>query len=67
MAPASASIGRARPLPGAFVDIGISGTPCVDRNLAFDAAFDGAHRRMSFRNDRDVSTLNREGVAFRAA
>jgi FAD:protein FMN transferase len=64
MAPASASIRRARPLLGTFVEIGISGTQRVDRNLAFDAAFGAiakVHGLMSFHErDSDVSKLNRQ-------
>jgi len=63
MDPASASIRRARPLLGTFVEIGVSGMPCFDRDLAFAAAFDAVakvHRLMSFHeHDSDLSRLNR--------
>jgi FAD:protein FMN transferase len=64
MAPASASLRRARPLLGTFVEIGVADASLADADAAVDAAFAAVvqvHRLMSFHEpDSDVARLNRE-------
>jgi FAD:protein FMN transferase len=64
MAPASASLRRARPLLGTFVEIGVADASPADADAAVDAAFaavDKVHALMSFHEpDSDVARLNRE-------
>ena len=64
MAPASASIRRARPLLGTFVEIGIAQASLADADAAVEAAFAAVakvHALMSFHEPgSDVSRLNRE-------
>jgi FAD:protein FMN transferase len=67
MAPASASIRRARPLLGTFVEIAVAGAAPEAMEAAVEAAFDAAsavHGLMSFHEaGSDVSRLNREAAA----
>jgi thiamine biosynthesis lipoprotein len=64
MHPASASIRRARPLLGTFVDIGVAGAPPSAAEPAIEAAFAAVarvHRCMSFHERAsDLSRINRE-------
>jgi thiamine biosynthesis lipoprotein len=64
MHPASASIRRARPLLGTFVDIGVAGAPPSAAEAAIEAAFAAVarvHRCMSFHERAsDLSRINRE-------
>jgi thiamine biosynthesis lipoprotein len=64
MHPASASIRRARPLLGTFVDIGVAGAPPSAAEPAIEAAFAAVarvHRCMSFHEcASDLSRINRE-------
>jgi FAD:protein FMN transferase len=64
MDPASASMRRARPLLGTFVEIGVAGAAPSDADCAIEAAFTAVarvHRLMSFHAaESDVSRLNRE-------
>jgi thiamine biosynthesis lipoprotein len=64
MDPASASIRRARPLLGTFVEIAVAGAAPSDADCAIAAGFAAAarvHRLMSFHEpESDVSRLNRE-------
>src|SRR6202035_4754068 len=64
MEPASASIRRARPLLGTFVEIAVAGAAPSDADCAIAAGFAAAarvHRLMSFHEpESDVSRLNRE-------
>jgi len=61
---ARASVRRARPLLGTFVEIEADGAAGAERGAAVEAAFDAVadvHRLMSFHEpDSDVSRLNRE-------
>ena len=67
MAMASASIRRAAPLLGTFVDITTGGSACRDLAAAVDAAVAAVaqvHRLMSFHDPAsDVSRLNRDAAA----
>lgn len=67
MAAAPASIRRARPLLGTFVEIAVAGDAPDAMEAAVDAAFDAVamvHRLMSFHQaDSDVSRLNRDAAA----
>ena len=64
---ASASIRRAAPLLGTFVDITAAGSACRDLTLAVDAAIAAVarvHRLMSFHDPAsDVGRLNRDAAA----
>lgn len=64
MDPASASIRRARPLLGTFVEIGVAGAAPPDADCAIETAFAAVarvHRLMSFHAaESEVSRLNRE-------
>jgi thiamine biosynthesis lipoprotein len=64
MDPASASLRRARPLLGTFVEICVADASIPDADTAVDAAFAAvakAHRLMSFHEPgSDVARLNRE-------
>jgi FAD:protein FMN transferase len=67
MATGSASIRRARPLLGTFVEIAVAQAPIPAMEAAVEAAFAAVaavHRLMSFHEpDSDVSRLNRTAVA----
>src|SRR5262249_50763874 len=64
MAPASASLRRARPLLGTFVEISLAEMPTPAAEAAVEAAFAAVakvHRRMSFHEPgSDLARLNRE-------
>ena len=66
MTSAFASVRRARPLLGTFVEITAVGTPAPAIDAAIDAAFETieiVHRLMSFHEaESDVSRLNRDAA-----
>src|SRR5262249_42511581 len=67
MEAAHASIRRARPLLGTFVEIAVAGTAIVAMEAAVETAFSAAgtvHRLMSFHEaGSDVSRLNRDAAS----